>query len=293
MANDGPRPSDSYNTLGELAPDLPSSDFESDEALPSPLPLPLYEWFPARPLWQPPLANQREPRMLLKLHALEDRTALDAAAGDYIPMVRQCAPPPFDEGEIDVFGVVFLRIFDFEDVYACDGRAGLAYSWRQDCWTGKFACEHTSCHLVDEFVVNTGQILSTNYARDEVTAALAYGEVEQWRWYGQIGVPWVRRSFNTFENTRIASGFRCFTGAEVYFPAIATDLGKPYLALDIDLRDEQDYQPNITVQVGWRMFAGCCRNPFFAVEYYHGKSPYGQFLLNNESWVALTVAIDR
>ena len=87
-------------------------------------------------------------------------------------------------------------------------------------------------------------------------------------------------------------------GIEWTPPPLGLRQGGPYAAFDMDLRSEQQYCPNVTAQLGWRWPVGsraadhrssCAR---LAAEYYNGKSPYGRFLEDQETWWALTAAYD-
>jgi len=69
--------------------------------------------------------------------------------------------------------------------------------------------------------------------------------------------------------------------------------GRPFAAVDLDFRPEQDYTANVTVQAGWLWRDPLTRHSIrVALEYYNGKSPYGKFLDNSEDFLGFSLLYD-
>jgi hypothetical protein len=251
-------------------------------------------WFPIEPLWRPPLANQREPRLFAKQLLTEGRSTLDPTIGLTFPLARWCPRHGYAEAvEFDMFAAAFYRILDTSMVAAVDGRVGGLYTWERGAWTGKIGYEHTSAHLVDEFIRDSEQLNVMNYARDELTIGIALEPLSNVRLYGQTGIALRQPIFITLDNRWATPGMRYDAGCEWHVCALACDYGQPFAAVDVDLRREQGYEANVTLQAGWQFAGGCRSGPRVALELYHGKSPFGQFLLDEESWAAVGIYLDR
>ena len=68
--------------------------------------------------------------------------------------------------------------------------------------------------------------------------------------------------------------------------------GQPFAALDMDLRADQDYNANTTVQIGWQWSNMGYLSGRIAFEYYNGRSPFGQFALLNNDWYGVAFLYD-
>jgi hypothetical protein len=258
-----------------------------------------FEPLPSGVLWEPPLANQREPRCFVKLVDLHNETVVDTAVGTVFSLARVGPANRPDEGfEIDVMAAVFTRIDDTETLTAADYRVGCPLTLAFDDWQFKLGYEHTSTHTgdvvlkdwEDNGMLNGEPAPAVKVVRDEIMLGVARRFWDQVRVYGQTG-----RSFA--DNPYMDVTWRFDWGVEWTPPPLGRREGGPYAAFDMELRSEQQYCPNVTAQLGWRWQVGggtghrssCAR---LAVEYYNGKSPYGHFLEDQETWWALTAAYD-
>ena len=70
--------------------------------------------------------------------------------------------------------------------------------------------------------------------------------------------------------------------------------GRPFAAIDLDVRGDEDYTPNLTIQAGWewRQPAGRVSSLRLGLEYYNGRSPYGQFFELHEQWIGAGIWLD-
>jgi len=115
----------------------------------------VFEPFPSGVLWEPPLANQREPRCFVKLLDLHDQGYVDAAVGTVFSLARIGPAHRPDEGfEIDVMAAVFTRFDDTETLTAADYRVGCPLTFAMGGWEMKLGYEHTSTHTGDVVLKN-------------------------------------------------------------------------------------------------------------------------------------------
>ena len=245
------------------------------------------DYLPTRRLWTPPLANQREPRMYAKLNTANDESTIDTAIGSEFGLVRW-APcnRPYEGIQIDGMAAVFTRFNDRRLLVTSDFRAGVPITYAKGPWQAKISYEHTSTHVGDEYAESTGR-RQTPHVRDEIVFGLSRHFTEELRLYGQVGYSFVTSDVVGEDRMRYDWGVEWATLRPT------GRWGKPFGAFDMDLRSDQDFQPNITAQLGWmwrRRVAG--RTARIAAELYNGKSPYGQFFQDDEDWFGLSAFYD-
>jgi hypothetical protein len=249
-------------------------------------------FLPLTLLWTPPLASQREPRSYLKATSLENDNTfdnVDTAIGVTFPVLRWGRDEVTPQGlQLDFFAVVFSRWSNLRDSVGVDYRFGVPLTFACGPWSGRIAYEHTSTHLGDELAERTGRKkVSSN--RDEVVVGLAYSFWDSVRIYGQVGYALGLSSpGNDERRDRYDWGIE-WIGREVCHWIG----GRPFAAFDMDLRGDQDYTANVTTQIGWRWSNSIHRPALrLALEYYDGRSPYGQFLLDRENWFGVGIMVD-
>jgi hypothetical protein len=246
---------------------------------------------PATLLWQPPLANPYEPRFSIKHNTLntpEFKQVTDFNLGGTLALFR-CAPGdrPEEGWQLDVFAMALSRYVSLSDAAAIDYRFGLPVSYAVGRWSARLAYEHTSTHVGDEYLLKRG--VPFRFAlREEVALGLAYRPVDEIRVYGTYGYAFHLSSFNPD-----AERSRGSVGVEWSSPAPTGWNGQPFAALDLELRGFEDYTPNVTAQIGWQWIAEASRPGFrFALEYYNGRTPFGQFSDRHESWFGAGLLFD-
>lgn len=229
-------------------------------------------------LWTVPLANQREPRTYAKFTNLNNQSTIDTAIGGQFGLIRLAPAETNLQGvQLDGFATVFSRFDGARRLVSNDFRAGLPLTYAKGAWQAKAGYEHTSSHLGDDFINSTGAT-PIYYARDEIVIGLARWCWEQVRLYGQAG-------FAVHTSPIIGNKRDRFDWGVEWTRHVATTWkGQPFAALDMDLRGDQNYTANTTVQLGWQW-----QNKYFwsgriAAEYYNGRSPVGQFFLAREDW---------
>ena len=248
----------------------------------------VFEWLPLGLLWKPPMANPREPRMAFKFNQAGGKMGVDTAIGAEFGLARVGpADRPEDGLQLDFFAVVFTRFAWSLNLSGADYRAGLPLTYAFGPWQMKLAYEHSEYHLGDEYMLlgwNAGVLterqVPQNVRREEAVLGLSRTFWDAVRCYGQVGYSFAESDFLTDK-----SPVRFDWGLEWSPSSFGKFAGGPFAAFDMDLRAEQDFAPGITCQVGWQWQTNerrrtACR---FGVEYYDGRTPYGQFYDQRES----------
>ena len=129
------------------------------------------ELFPRTVLWQPPMANQHEPRMSIvptNLDTTYTKETLNTAIGGTAPLLGLCRDDcPHDGWQLDFFGVVLTRFANYNTLEDADYRFGIPLTWASGPWEAKLAYEHTSCHLGDDYIKLHPGTLKQGHVRDE------------------------------------------------------------------------------------------------------------------------------
>jgi hypothetical protein len=242
-------------------------------------------------LWEPPVAVKRDPRFAVigtdYENALTDQTA-DTWIGGTFGLLRISPRNRDIEYQVDAFGVVISRWSQINYEVAVDYRAGVPVTFRTGPWHGKFGYEHTSTHLGDETIVRTGR-RPIRFEKDELVYAL--GRVlfeDRVRVYGLVA--WAFSDGTDVDR----SPFRYDVGVEVFNRGRSPRYGQPFAAVNVEFNGTQEFEPSVTVQAGWML-----RNPDrrlgqirFLVEYFSGRSQYGQLFADRETFWAFGGSID-
>jgi hypothetical protein len=249
--------------------------------------------FPNSLLWQPPFGIKREPRLMASPTTLDnfrESWTLDTSIGTTVGMWRVEPIGQDTAYQFDIFGVVHTRLTP-RDVAVTDYRFGFPLTARRGPWHFKLAYEHTSSHLADELLRAQLPFRVDNYDRDELVFGVGRWFAERVRTYGQVAYAFAQTyPFPESDDFR----WRFDAGFEWYCPLPTGWRGTPFLAVNVDSRGDAAFQPGVTAQAGWLW-----RNPFqrlanarLFVEYYNGRSPYGQFYLDREEFYAFGISCD-
>jgi len=255
------------------------------------------ETLPFGVLWEPPIANQREPRCYVKFTSLRGEGTIDTGIGAVFALGRIGPASRKHEGfEIDVLAAVFTR-FGQDHTLACsDYRVGCPLTFAKHDWQFKLGYEHTSTHTGDDFLghwITDGMFYgvpcpAVKTVRDEIVLGIARRFRDRIRLYGQFGY--------NFDHIREPpnSKWRYDWGVERTPPRNSERQDGPYAAFDMDLREEQNFFPNVTVQAGWqwRVRRGRSSAGRLGAEYYNGKSPFGRFVGEPEHWWGFVASYD-
>ncbi len=246
--------------------------------------------FPNTLLWTPPLAELRAPRMAVTGTTFNNYTndyTLDTSIGGTLGLVRG-EPAGMDAAvQLDMFAVVHTRLSP-EDLIASDYRFGFPVTFRRGDWQARVAYEHTSTHLGDEFIENTGR-RTVNFARDEVVFGVGRFFFDDYlRIYGTVSYAFFQDLEPKPEPWRFDVGFQYVCPHPTGFA------GAPFFAAHVEAPAYTDYNLNLTAQVGY-VFA----NPLQRLanlrvygQYYEGHSQFGQFYRDREKYFSVGLAGD-
>jgi hypothetical protein len=243
-------------------------------------------WFrvaPSELLWQPFLANAREPRMFAKAARIDGENVFDAAVGGQFGLVRISSDQRPQVGlQLDLFAVVLSRFTDGDDLQALDYRFGVPLTYSNGCWSFKFVYEHTASEI---------QYFGFLPPADFRTEEIAFGISRRWgevlRTYGQVAFTFAGTPAQTDDPLRLNFG------VEWADLLCTTASGAPFGAVDLELRGDQGSKPNVTAQLGW-VWRGALagRGPRLCFEYRNGRSPFGQFFDRKENSYGVAALFD-
>ncbi|MDR1480548.1 MAG: DUF1207 domain-containing protein [Planctomycetaceae bacterium] len=229
---------------------------------------------PAGRIYQNYLAGVNETRLGLVWN--KDRhlgMIWDATVGGNAPLFRYGSNDTiFPEGiQIEVEGSAHLRL-DYErerDMDATDFRFALPITFGNKIWQVRTGYFHISSHLGDERMirlVNEGKPLARiNYVRESILLGLSYRptpstrlyfEIDYSTWLGELTKPWQ---------------FQFGTEYSSPYP-LANFSYSPFFAINVQLREERNYDGNLTLQAGlqWRNKTGQLFR--IGIQYFRGIS---------------------
>ncbi|MGL6095146.1 MAG: DUF1207 domain-containing protein, partial [Fimbriiglobus sp.] len=184
--------------------------------------------FPTSLLWEPPLANRREPRMSAEVTSLDNyknEWTLTTSLGTTVSLLRAEPIGSAVKYQLDLFGVVHTRLSP-DDVMLADYRFGFPVSFERGPWSGKIGYEHTSAHLGDEGIAFGGYRM-TRYAKDELVIGVSRWFEDCVRVYGVFGHAFYQDLPKAYDRNRYQVGF------EAYLREPTGWQGTPYAAVDL------------------------------------------------------------
>ena len=200
-------------------------------------------------------------------------------------------PPGDAGGGLQFAGEVgFLGQFDRDnstDNIGWDGLYGFHLAWRaRPDLVLRLGMAHDSSHIGDEYIENTGAT-RIEYTRQEYLFGVRYAPWTILDTYAEYGWAYDLRNEDLMEEGRVQFGLELEPEPTLWSRRLA-----PFAALDVSAYEEDDWEQNVTVQVGlvhpaaggghWRM----------GLEYYDGRSPIGEFFQDRERHLALGLWID-
>lgn len=249
--------------------------------------------FPNSLLWEPPLAVKKDPRMQLLItdqSNYRSNYTVDTSIGMTMGLYRAEFEGADFAAQLDIFGLVLTRLSP-DDLMLADYRFGFPVTFKWGWWQSKIAYEHTSAHLGDELIRQSGRV-TQSFAKDELVIGVGRFLYDNLRVYGHFGYAF---SFQVpgLEGTSSQKA-RYDLGAEWFLRYPTGWQGTPFAAINVEWRGDQGYTPNYTFQAGWFW-----RNPTqrlgtfrLFVEHYRGNSPYGQTITDREQFTAFGFGFD-
>ena len=242
--------------------------------------------FPQTLLWESPYGEKRAPRFQAlgtNFSNPAGNKTFDGSIGGTLGLLRVDTPGRDLAFQLDAFAVVMSRMSP-NDLIATDYRYGVPLTFQRGNLRGKLSYEHTSSHFGDTFLRATSR-LPIRYAKDEVVLGLSR-DFDSLRVYGQASYAFRQSLFGDPKRGRFEGGFQYVCPYPTGFS------GTPYIAAHATARGELQYNPDGLVQVGvlWRNPYQRLANLRVFVEYYQGRSPFGQFVYDREKWTGVGIA---
>jgi hypothetical protein len=148
----------------------------------------------------------------------------------------------------------------------------------------KLGILHCSSHIGDEYMERTGRG-RFGYSREELALGARYRGGPAWSAYAELGLAY-KQLDELQEPWRVQLGAEWQAGRTQILGRFAW-----YGALDLQLWQERNFEPDVTLQGGLAA-TGASRTWRFGVEYSHGRPPLGEFFQDTEARVTLGMWVD-
>lgn len=237
---------------------------------------------PSRRLFEPLTADPRWPHFGASfLHingSPEVESGTVVSLGESIPLLETPAPGG-GRWQIGILGAVF-SLFDrgsaSQDLINNDYFVGVPVSWRRDRWSAQARYYHQSSHLGDELLLRGTGLRRVNFSLDTVDFLLSRDVDDRFRVYGGGGV--IVRSEPTLDKLLAQLGGE-YVGSRPFLYGLL----RPVAAIDLQAREFQEWTPDLSLRAGVQIDSPFAigRKVQLLIEYYRGKSPYGQFFNQN------------
>ncbi len=180
-------------------------------------------------------------------------------------------------------------IFDIEnslDNIGWDGNYGFTLTAAPDNdWLYKIGLLHTSSHLGDEYIENTG-VTRIGYTRQELMLGVSRLLTKEWRLYGESGWGFDLGNRDLMEPWRFQGGVEFVSEKTVW-----KGLASWYVTVDIQSWEESGWDFDVSSQIGMEINSAG-RRARLGVEYYEGRVPIGEFFQYYENYISLGFWLD-
>lgn len=250
-----------------------------------------YEIFPDNEMFEPLIADPRWPRFSASYQQYLDDDELSgvgaASFGETFPIVRS---PHHAWGEWEIaFQAGVFSVFDLDsdssDLVNSDFTVGLSASHHYGDLTTMFRVYHQSSHLGDEFLLRT-QVDRVNLSYEAFDVLVSF---EPWRWLRVYGGGGVLFDQEPNLDPGLLQGGIELTGPVAYVNGYL----RPIAALDVQSREESDWNPDFSLRAGLQLEHPALENRRIRVlgEFYDGRSPNGQFYERDIRTIGIGVAL--
>ena len=254
--------------------------------------------FPSVDLYPKYLADPRRPSLsLTRMHFSNTeiyeagRTRWGLRIGARVALLRfDGNGDPDDDLQLDI-EAGFIGHFDSDhhtDNIGWDGIHGLHLSWMPLKGIAlRFGTLHDSSHVGDEYAERTGRE-RIRYTRAEWLLGVSWSFFEKWRTYAETGYAYDVRNKDLMEPFRLQYGLEYMSPDSLWKGRLGW-----YAAADISSYEENDWDMNMTIQAGLILpVKDRSRNYRFGIEYYKGRSLFGEFFLDDEKYLSVGVYFD-
>jgi len=232
-------------------------------------------WLPATDIFQTPQADPRDPQLALKYQQYKTRgqnIVIGAVqAGETFSLVEgQLGDGTWQLGLQGGIFSIFNQDEDSNDLTNTDYIVGIPLSYRKGNWSGRARLFHQSSHLGDEFILNENVTSRLDISFEALDALISH-DWKQFRIYGGGG--YLIRTTENLERGILQGGGEW---------RVNNVLGELDFSLGADFKSlaAQNWTVNQSYQAAL-IFSRNKRELRFLLEYYNGKSPNGEFFLNN------------
>ncbi len=253
-------------------------------------------WFPTEHIYPAYLADPYEPRFQLQLQSYVESgipdtgsSRWDLMGGSSFILYEKKNTDNARYGWQLVFLAGLRAQFDNgnnQDSVAWEGIYGLQGEFRyNNAFAWRFGTKHYSSHVGDEYIERTGRT-RIQYTREEWRAGIAWTVNEHYTIYSDIAYA------SSLRNKDLQDYGRAQIGLQYEKPGVFMS-GKVgwYSALDISAYEENSWDKNITLQLGFNMQVRD-RRWRLGLEYYDGRSQYGEFFQNKETYASIGLWMD-
>lgn len=248
-----------------------------------------WQILPSNLIYKSYLAGIKESRFASQhVYLQDDGWVWDATLGTRVGLLRYGDQDPIRPNgfQIDAEGSAQVRLDvpDDVNVRSADFRAGIPITYGYGASRFKLAYYHLSSHLGDEFLLQHPGYDRLNYSRDVLVAGYSHYLTRDFRIYGELG--WAFHS-------DVAKPWEFQFGVD-YAPGTPTGLrGRPFFAVNGQLRQEVDYGGNFVAQAGWAWLSNeNARLLRLGGQFYNGYSAQYSFYNRFEQYLGLAVWYD-
>ena len=252
------------------------------------------QFAPDRDLYRTYLADPRQSKSgskvqySLRRDSESNNVKIENVLGGHRPLVGWTdAAHPDQEMQLQIEAAVFSR-FDISeqwDMDAADYRFGFPFLFRSGDVILKVHPYHITSHLGDEYI-SREDAKRDSYHLNELAVGVSWPFNSPIRVYGELGIA-------MYAGPETDSG-RAQVGAEWIFEPLGKSRVAPFVALDLQTRNEIDWSWNATAMTGLMLMpkSGSGNGLRGTLEYYRGNDAQTQFKGEREHYVALGFAAD-
>ena len=242
----------------------------------------------------PLLADLEEPRVFIARGSLDflnqNLNAILLGIGTRVKLKTFDISNKFDDIDFNVIGMIKSQ-FDVSQLSTRNNRGGALINTdfmvggelvkQFDAGSLRFKYAHRSTHLGDEFLIDNPFYLENRVNLSyETVDLLGYHQFNRWGAYagGSLVVRSEPGSLGKYQ-VQLGTQYR----GQKWHGMI------PLLGVDLKSWEAQDWNTNTSLKFGFE-FSGFLDQPLqVMLEYYDGKSPYGQFLTDDLRFVGLSI----